>query len=229
MKHSFLALLVLLPLLACQDSMNIYKKPDSIIDVKQLIPDAVFDLRYASSNNFTGKQVSGYEEAKCLLDHEAAHALQKVQKNAKAIALRLIIFDCYRPLRAVNDFMNWLDQPEQLQVKDRYHPHLSKPELLGPYIAEKSEHSKGFTLDVSLAKQNTNGEYQKIEMGSSFDLFDPISNTDDPSISLSHQKNRYLLKELMEGEGFIAYDMEWWHFTYSQSGESELYYDFVIR
>jgi D-alanyl-D-alanine dipeptidase len=66
-------------------------------------------------------------------------------------------------------------------------------------------------------------------MGSSFDLFDPISNTDDPSISLSHQKNRYLLKELMEGEGFIAYDMEWWHFTYSQSGESELYYDFVIR
>ena len=229
MKHSFFALLVLIPLLACQDSMNIYEKPDSIIDVKQLIPDAVFDLRYASSNNFTGKQVPGYKAAKCLLDHEAAHALQKVQQNAKAIGLRLIIFDCYRPLRAVNDFMNWLDQPEQLQVKDQYHPQLSKPELLGPYIAEKSEHSKGFTLDVSLAKQNASGEYQEIEMGSSFDLFDPISNTDDPSISLSHRKNRYLLKELMEGEGFIAYDMEWWHFTYSQSGESELYYDFVIR
>ena len=229
MKHSFLALPVLITLLACQDSLNVYKKPNSIIDVEQLIPDAVFDLRYASSNNFTGKQVSGYEAAKCLLDQEAAYALQKVQYNAKVKGLSLIIFDCYRPLRAVNDFMKWLDQPEQLQVKDQYHPQLSKPELLGPYIAEKSEHSKGFTLDVSLAKQNANGEYQEIEMGSSFDLFDPISNTDDPSISLSHRKNRYLLKELMEGEGFIAYDMEWWHFTYSQLGESELYYDFVIR
>ena len=84
-------------------------------------------------------------------------------------------------------------------------------------------------MDVSLAKQNTSGEYQEIKMGSSFDLFDPISNTDDPSISLSHRKNRYLLKDLMEGEGFIAYDMEWWHFTYSQSGESELYYLSLIH
>ena len=106
MKHSFLALLVLIPLLACQDSMNIYKNPDSIIDVKQLIPDAVFDLRYASSNNFTGKQVPGYEAAKCLLDQEAAHALQKVQQNAKVKGLRLIIFDCYRPQRAVSDLNN---------------------------------------------------------------------------------------------------------------------------
>ncbi len=95
MKHSFLALLVLITLLACQDSVNIYNKPDSIIDVEQLIPDAVFDLRYASSNNFTGKQVSGYEAAKCLLDQEAAHALKKVQYSAKAKGLNLIIFDCY--------------------------------------------------------------------------------------------------------------------------------------
>ena len=229
MKHSFLALLVLITLLACQDSVNIYNKPDSIIDVEQLIPDAVFDLRYASSNNFTGKQVSGYEAAKCLLDQEATHALKKVQYSAKAKGLNLIIFDCYRPQRAVNDFIKWLDQSEQVQLKDRYHPNLSKSELLGPYIAEKSEHTKGVTLDVSLTKQNVNGEYQQIEMGSSFDLFDPLSNTDNPSISSFHRNNRYLLKELMEGEGFIAYDMEWWHFTFNQSKESELYYDFVIR
>ena len=126
MKHSFLALLVLITLLACQDSMNIYNKPDSIIDVEQLIPDAVFDLRYASSNNFTGKQVSGYDAAKCLLEQEAAHALKKVQQNAKAKGLSLMIFDCYRPQRAVNDFIKWLDQSEQVEIKDRYHPNLSK-------------------------------------------------------------------------------------------------------
>lgn len=205
--------------------------PADFVDVADVIPQAVFDLRYASAHNFVGEPVDGYQRAACILKKDAADALLRVYQSAQEQGLNLYIFDCYRPQRAVDHFVRWVNDADDTRTKMEFYPELGKDQLLGGYIAAKSGHSRGYTIDMTIAAKDANGQWQPIDMGGSFDFFDPISNTDDPRVTDAQHHNRYRLKSLMEAQDFIPYDMEWWHFTYVADirQTDKVYYDFPIQ
>lgn len=191
-----------------QDAM-----PRNFVDIGNYIPDAIIDARYASSNNFTGKPVDGYFANKCLLTKDTALALRRVQEALTESKMILKIYDCYRPQRAVDQFIAWTEDLSDLNTKAEYYPRIGKDTLLGPYIASQSGHSKGNTIDLSIVAFDQGSHYE-LDMGSSYDLFDPISHTKTNLITLQQQKNRLLLKEIMEQFNFMNYELEWWHFSF---------------
>lgn len=203
--------------------------PTDFIDVGQLIPTAQISMAYLGSDNFVGRPVDGYEANKCYLQQDAAKALVKVQQAAMAQGYNLWIFDCYRPQRAVNHFMRWAADLADTSTKATYYPNLGKDQLVGEYIAEKSGHSRGSTIDLTLAKQDEQGNWRPIDMGSPFDMFDPVSNVGSPAISAAQTANRQLLENLMLQSGFKVYNMEWWHFTHQPPVYTDTYFDFVVR
>lgn len=203
--------------------------PADFRDVGQLIPDAQIKMAYLGSDNFVGGPVDGYQANKCYLQQNAAQALIKVQQAASAQGYSLWIFDCYRPQRAVNHFMRWAADLTDTSTKATYYPNLGKDQLVGEYIAEKSGHSRGSTIDLTLAKQDEQGNWRPIDMGSPFDMFDPISNVGNPAISEAQTANRQLLENLMLQGGFKVYSMEWWHFTHQPPAYTDTYFDFVVR
>ncbi|GAB2909353.1 M15 family metallopeptidase [Rheinheimera gaetbuli] len=203
--------------------------PADFTDVGQLIPQAQINMAYIGSNNFVGSKVDGYEANKCYLQQNAAQALVKVQHAANAKGYTLWIFDCYRPQRAVNHFMRWAANLADTRTKAQYYPNLGKDKLVGEYIAEKSGHSRGSTIDLTLAAKDDNGNWRPIDMGSPFDMFDAISNVGATGISAAQTANRQLLESLMLQGGFKVYSMEWWHFTHQPPVYTEQYFDFVVR
>lgn len=204
--------------------------PDDFSDVNNIIPDAIYQMRYATDDNFVGAVVDGYRDKRCLLKTDAAKALEKVSRAANAQGLKLVLFDCYRPQQAVDHFVRWVNDEKDTKTKSDYYPNLDKSVLLGDYIAEKSGHSRGFTLDLSLAQQGENGQWQLLDMGGRFDLFDPVSNTDNPNISAGQKANRQTLKTLMAVGNFANYPMEWWHYTHVQDNQqtTKYYYNFPV-
>jgi len=174
-------------------SFNCYANqtmPDDFVVVNDLIPDAIFDIKYHSDDNFVGKVVDGYHADKCILQKKAATALLAVYRSANKLNINLKIFDCYRPQKAVDHFIRWVNDIKDTSTKDNFYPNLDKASLLGPYIAPKSGHSRGSTLDLTLVKK-VKGQWQELDMGSAFDLFDPISNTDDKRISMQQKDTAY--------------------------------------
>lgn len=203
--------------------------PADFNDVSQLSADIQVHMAYLGSNNFVGAPVDGYKANKCYLQQNAAKALVKVQQAAMANGYSLWIWDCYRPQRAVDHFMRWAADLADTSTKAEFYPNLAKDTLVGGYIAEKSGHSRGSTVDLTLARQNASGQWQPIDMGSPFDLFDPISNVGAASITKRQQEHRQLLESLMLSAGFKVYNMEWWHFTHQPPVYTEQYFDFVIQ
>ncbi|MGP9802857.1 M15 family metallopeptidase [Rheinheimera sp. NSM] len=203
--------------------------PADFIDIATLVPQAQVHMAYLGSNNFVGSRVDGYQANKCYLQQNAAQALVQVQQAAEAQGYRLWIFDCYRPQRAVNHFMRWAADLADTGTKAQYYPNLGKDKLVGEYIAEKSGHSRGSTIDLTLAAKDSSGNWRPIDMGSKFDMFDPISNVGAPGISAEQQANRQLLEDLMHAAGFKVYSMEWWHFTHQPPVYTEQYFDFIVR
>lgn len=203
--------------------------PADFTDVATLVPQAQVRMAYLGTENFVGSKVDGYEGNKCYLQQNAAEALVKVQQAAEAKGYTLWIFDCYRPQRAVNHFMRWASDLTDTSTKDAYYPNLPKDKLVGQYIAEKSGHSRGSTIDLTLAAKDSNGNWQPIDMGSPFDMFDPISNVGTPSITAEQQANRQLLENLMLEAGFKVYSMEWWHFTHQPPVYTDQYFDFIVK
>ncbi|WP_290610395.1 M15 family metallopeptidase [Arsukibacterium sp. UBA3155] len=203
--------------------------PADFTEVSSLIPDAQIHMAYLGSNNFVGSQVDGYQANKCYLQQNAANALVTAQQLAAAKGLTLYIYDCYRPQRAVNHFMRWASDLADTSTKAEYYPNLGKDQLVGEYIAEKSGHSRGSTLDLTLAAKDDNGNWQILDMGSPFDMFDPVSNVGHPTISKAQQANRQLLETIMLEAGFKVYSMEWWHFTHQPPVYTDQYFDFVIK
>ncbi len=200
-------------------------KRSEFVDVGALLPNAVLDIRYFGHHNFVGKPVDGYNAPKCLLHNSAATALKKVQVAAQTQGLSLKIYDCYRPQRAVDHFVRWVNDLEDTRTKAEFYPNLGKDKLLGDYIAAKSGHSRGSTIDLTLV----DAKGKELDMGSPFDMFDTLSNTDDPRISAEQKANRYKLKSLMTEAGFAPYSMEWWHFTYKPQAYPATYFDFVVE
>lgn len=189
-------------------------------DVGAMIPAAVIDMRYAGENNFTGKRVDGYKRAKCLLSRPAAEALERASADLAAMGLKFRVHDCYRPQRAVDQFMRWAATGDQ-STKPAYYPNIEKSRLFAEgYLAERSGHSRGSTVDLTI---------EGLDMGGSYDLFDPLSNTDDPRPAAAQRANRMLLRLVMEKHGFRPYDLEWWHFTLESEPYPDSYFDRAVR
>ena len=200
---------------------------DELIDVGEAIKGVDTDIRYAGNNNFLGRPVEGYKAAQCWLTAEATSALSKAQHLAKAQGLALLIYDCYRPQRAIDDFVVWVNSDEDEPTKAAYYPNVPRSELINRgYIASRSGHSRGSTIDLTLIATQSG---EPLNMGTPWDYFDPRSHTASERIDGDAAKNRHLLKRIMESAGFKAYFAEWWHFTLENEPFPNTYFDIPIE
>ena len=201
--------------------------PKEFVKVKQVIPDIQVDLRYAGTHNFVGRPLPGYNEAEVILTKQAAEALKNVQLELEARGLCLKIFDAYRPQRAVNYFIEWAKKPEDTIGKEEFYPEIDKRNLFNlGYIATRSGHSRGSTIDLTIIDANT---LEELDMGGTYDFFGEVSHLYTPSITAKQHKNRELLKLVMSRNGFRSYSEEWWHFTLRGEPFPSTYFDFVIQ
>ena len=190
------------------------------------VPGIVQEIRYFSTYNFVGDRIDGYEEPVALLTREAARALKNVANEANVMGYRLKVFDAYRPARAVRHFVFWGIEDLDLRMKPFFYPNLEKQVLFQEgYIAKESSHSRGSTVDLTLLDMATGKE---VDMGSPFDLFDPLSHPDNREVTDAQYDNRMLLQNLMVRAGFVPIDCEWWHFTLGEEPFPETYFDFPV-
>jgi len=203
--------------------------PAEFVDAASAVDGLVVDMRYFGNENFVGRRIDGYEQPRCLLTRQAAAALARVQRELAARDLSLKVFDCYRPTRAVTHFVRWARDIADVKRKAEYYPAIDKRHLfqLG-YIAERSGHSRGSTVDLTLARR-TGSATVELDMGTLFDFFSPKSWPSDRSVSVEAQANRALLADAMRRGGFLAYDKEWWHFTLGNEPFPDKYFDFPVR
>lgn len=202
----------------------------ALVDMRALVPDIAEDIKYAGSDNFVGTPIDGYEAAKCYLLRPAAEALAKVERDLRAGHRRLLLWDCYRPARAVRHFVRWGGDLGDQRTKAVHYPNLDKRVLLGDYIAPRSGHSRGATIDLTLMQCDARNEHcAPLDMGTPFDFFDPRANTDSPDVTPVQRANRELLRNAMKDGGFRNYPFEWWHFTLDPEPTPDAYYDLPIR
>lgn len=206
---------------ACTTAAEPAPGRDAFADVSAEAPGVILEMRYASAENFTGRPVPGYEAARCLLTKEAAGALAGVQTDLEGMGLSLRIYDCYRPQTAVDSFVAWAADENDTLRKADYYPNLPKAELFPRgYIAAKSGHSRGSTLDLTI---------DGLDMGSPYDRFEEISHTVSDLVDAPARANRLLLKLVMEKHGFKNYDQEWWHYTLNSEPYPDTYFDFPVE
>ena len=194
--------------------------------LKDIDDSIVVNLKYYSSENFTGQFVEGYHSNNAILTKESALALSNAQDDFNKLGYSLILYDAYRPQRAVNFFVQWSKNLNDTINKRVYYPNIKKSELfeLG-YIAYKSGHSRGSTVDVSLVEISTN---KVLDMGTVFDYFGVESHTFFDDISEKQKSNRLILYEIMSNNGFKNYSKEWWHFTLKNEPYQK-YFDFLVK
>jgi len=199
---------------------------DGFVYLKDIDDSIIVDLKYYSSENFTGQLVEGYHSNTAILTNEAASALSNAQDDFNKLGYSLILYDAYRPQRAVDFFVQWSKNLNDTINKRIYYPNIKKSELfkLG-YIAYKSGHSRGSTVDVSLVEISTNNE---LDMGTIFDYFGIESHTFFNDISETQKSNRLILYEIMSKNGFKNYSKEWWHFTLENEPYKK-YFDFLVK
>lgn len=203
------------------------QKPAEFVLVSKQIPSLKIELRYYSTNNFIGDTIDGYRANKLFLTQKATDQLKKVQDHLNKQGYGLKVFDGYRPQLAVDHFVRWArDFNDTLQKAD-YYPEVLKQHLFKEgYIASKSGHSRGSTVDLTIINLSSNEE---LDMGSPFDFFGPISGLDNQNLSDEQKANRTLLKETMNRFGFRSYNKEWWHFTVRDEPFTDQYFNFPIE
>ncbi|TYO96498.1 M3 family metallopeptidase [Desulfallas thermosapovorans] len=215
---------------ALLEDFNIETKhfiPEGFVYLDEVIPNVELDIRYFGENNFTGRPVDGYLAPRAVISEPAASALKKVQQELNQQGLGLKIFDAYRPQRAVDNFARWAADVKDTKMKSQFYPDIDKSNLFNlGYIAHKSGHSRGSTIDLTIIRLD-NGE--ELDMGSPFDFFGPISHHDTELITEEQRENRQLLKGLMEKHGFAAYPEEWWHYTLKDEPYPDKYFDFPVQ
>ncbi|MET0618222.1 MAG: M15 family metallopeptidase [Luteibacter sp.] len=197
-------------------------------DIRALVPDIAEDMRYAGSDNFTGAPVDGYQAPTCLLRTAAAQALARVEADLRRQGFRLRVWDCYRPARAVAAFVRWAGDLADTRTKAAHYPNLGKDKLLGEYIAPVSGHSRGATVDLTMARCE-GGRCTPLDMGTDFDFFDPLAHTDDPRIGPAQRDNRQRLRAAMAAHGFVNYPQEWWHYSLPSAADAGTIYDVPVR
>jgi len=200
--------------------------PEGFIYLKDVLPEIQVELRYASSNNFVGKPVDGYDAGKCVISFEAANALKSLQEDLYNYNLCLKVFDAYRPQKAVNHFVRWARDLKDTLNKQQFYPEVEKGYLFKKgYIASSSRHSSGSTVDITLVDGNTGNE---LDMGSPWDFFGERSWVDYQGITEQQKANRQLLQKMMAKHGFRNYPKEWWHFTLKGEPFRGQYFDFEV-
>ena len=205
---------------------DITKDPSGFVLLSNVIPSIVQEIRYFSTYNFVGDRIDGYEEPCAILTKEAARALKTVSNEMMVQGYRLKIFDTYRPACAVKHFVLWGIEDQDIRMKPYFYPELEKQELfLKGYVAKKSSHSRGSTVDLTLLDMATGEE---LDMGSPFDLFSEKSHPDFRGISDEQYENRMILRNVMLRNGFAPIDCEWWHFTLKDEPYPDTYFDFPL-
>ena len=239
------AMIAVLSLLAsCKASHNLtYDKTldsSQFVTVTDIVPDAVLEIRYFSSYNFVGTRIDGYEEPVALMTRQAADSLRAVSDDLKQHGYCIKIYDTYRPQMAVDHFMRWATDPTDTLTKAYFYPQLDKPTVFEKeYVARRSGHSRGSTVDLTLIDMATGKE---LDMGGTFDWFGPESHpdyggnpetleyTDDGShISSVQFYNRMVLRSAMIRHGFLPLDNEWWHFRLDGEPFPDTYFNFPVR
>ncbi len=225
--------------------------PSGFVDVKTVVPSIILDLRYFTSHNFVGTAIDGYVTPKCIISKPAAEALAKVQEELLAFSLSLKIYDAYRPQTAVDHFVRWAKVHSDTLTKREFYPTLNKKYLFRDgYVAKKSSHTRGSTLDCTIVPLplQDQPDYQpgdslcecfsplaerykdnSLDMGTGYDCFHHLSHTENPEIGQTQRIHRLLLRLIMEKYGFRNYSKEWWHFTLKNEPFPETYFNFPIE
>lgn len=221
--------------------------PKDFVNVKDIIPSIQLDIRYATNFNFVGKRIAGYVEGKCYLTKQAANALKQVQDQLLPMSLSLKVYDCYRPQKAVDEFVEWAKDINDTKMRTTFYQKVKKENLFKEgYIAAKSGHSRGSTVDLTIvpldskipkhrSKQiscefsyNQRDPYNSLDFGTGFDCFSPKSHPDYQGVSAQARANRLLLQTLMINAGFKPLDTEWWHFTLKDEPFKDTYFNFDV-
>lgn len=201
-------------------------RPPAFVDASTVVPGLTLEMRYATAHNFVGARIDGYERPICYLTRPAAAALAAVSRDLAPRGLVLKVYDCYRPVRAVAHFVRWARRLNDVSQKAEFYPQVDKSTLFRDgYIASRSGHSRGSTVDITLA----HADGRALEMGTPFDFFSPRTWPSDRSVSRTAQRNRAMLAEAMARGGFRPYDKEWWHFTLRGEPFPRTYFDFPVR
>ena len=215
--------------------------PPGFVYLRDIDPAIEQDIRYAGPDNFVGHALPGYEAAECVLREPAARALAAVQTDLKTQGLGLKVYDCYRPVRAVRAMVSWAARGASDRSDDRFFPRAAKNALLSAgYIAARSAHSTGLAVDLTLVARGATPETStpagpchgpaddSLDMGTTFDCFDPMAWTADPTIGAPAWRHRTLLLAAMQRRGFTNYRREWWHFSFAGGGAAGKLLDFPI-
>jgi len=240
MNRIFILLFAALLGVACSHPSPETDRSD-FVEVTAVIPDALLEIRYFSTYNFVGARVDGYERPIALMTREAADSLRAVNDDLKALGYRIKIWDSYRPQRAVSHFIRWAEDLQDTTMKSVFYPMVDKSLLFKlEYIASRSGHSRGSTVDLTLIDALTGKE---LDMGTPFDWFGDESHPSfvvDTPIEIAHvlytperwqqvQANRLILHDAMLRHGFRGINNEWWHFTLKNEPYPDTYFDFPIR
>jgi len=203
------------------------KLPKGFVYLDEAVPGALFDIRYYSDNNFVGKRVDGYEAPVPIAAAKAAKALKAANDELARKGYVLLIYDAYRPKKAVSHFVRWAKDPKDTLTKKTFYPNVDKTKVfkLG-FVSSKSGHSRGSTVDLTIADKKTG---EAIDMGGPFDFFGEISAHGAKGLTAKQTANRKLLKNVMVKHGFKPYNKEWWHYTLVEEPFPNTYFDFDVR
>lgn len=217
--------------------------PENFVYLHDIDPSIIEEMRYSTSNNFVGRAIDGYYSNKCILTWQTAKKLSEIQKLLLQREKSIKVYDCYRPERAVMDFIIWSRKVNDQKMKKQYYPRINKKDIfLLEYVAQKSGHSRGSTVDLTIVnlslkkiKHNHVGlicasliSNNEINMGSSYDCLDEISHFDSEEVDQVAYQNRLWLRRVMIRHGFVPYDKEWWHFTLKNEPYPNDYFNFTI-
>ena len=228
-RKTFIGVLAVLILLVTPVSAQKSTAPDDssgFVNLSEVVPDIIMEVRYHSTYNFVGERIDGYEVPCVLMTREAAAALKAVSDDLKAKGYRLKVYDAYRPQMAVDHFMRWAENNDT-SMKKYFYPKIAKDRIIPEgYVDRKSGHSRGSTIDLTLFDMKTGKE---VDMGGTFDYFGELSHPDYKKITKSQYKNRMILRDAMIKYGFKPLATEWWHFTLKDEPYPDIYFTFPVR
>ena len=212
--------------LLASDGNNDTDDSSDFVLVSEAVPDAIMEIRYYSTYNFIGERIDGYEQPIALLTKEAAKALREVSDDLVQKGYRLKIYDAYRPQMAVDHFVRWAKDVDDVRMKEYFYPELEKDQLFPQgYIYERSGHTRGSTVDLTLFDMSAGKE---VDMGGTFDYFGERSHPDYRDITEEQYNNRMILREAMMAHGFDPLPEEWWHFTLKDEPFPDTYFTFPV-
>jgi len=217
-------------IICCFYACQLHALPTGFVYLKDIDPSIIEDIKYHSSDNFIGRRIKGYNAAKCILTYQAAYALSSLQKELNKKGMGFKVYDCYRPTMAVKNFIEWSQDIQDQQQKNEYYPHINKADFfkLG-YVAEKSGHSRGSTIDLTIVRFTPDHKAVELNMGTHFDFMDETSHPLYKKSVAEVWKNRIFLRSLMLNGNFNPFPTEWWHFTLKDEPFPKTYFNFPVE